>query len=445
MDHTYQYPTPMVAWSSLFVLAITYMISFLDRQILVLLIEPIKADLHLSDTEISLLSGAAFGLVYTVSGLFMGRFADLWVRKYVIMLGVALWSLLTMACGLAQSFLHLFVARTGVGLGEAALTPAAYSMIPDLFPPERLNRVMSIFMVVGVVGGSGAALLLGGLVIGVFQGISAINLPLLGALKIWQLVLLAVGGLSLAMLIPLAFTPEPIRQKSSLSTHGNSLSTSSFSDVLKLLWSNRPIYGPFTIATAFLLLTGYGVGAWLPTYFVRVVGWSASQTGVLMGLIYIPSAIAGGLLAGWSADALRARGIAHGALWVMALGGAASVLALHITIFGPPIFWAKVSGLMLTNFFGMVPVAVYPAILQQITPAEVRGQVSAIFLFIINLVGLACGATIVALVTNQILQDEQAVGRSIAIVASVATFIMLAALLWGRRALAAHMADDLQP
>lgn len=423
-------------------LAMTYMISFLDRQILVLLIDPIKADLDLSDTEISLLSGAAFGLVYTICGLFMGRFADLWVRKYVIMLGVTLWSSLTMACGLAQSFLQLFWARTGVGLGEAALTPAAYSMIPDLFPPERLNRAMSIFMVVGVVGGSGAALLVGGLVIGMFQGVSAISVPLLGSLKIWQLVLIVVGGLSLAMLIPLAFMPEPKRQRSSIATHENCAESLSFVDVLKLLWAKRAIYGPFTIATSFLLLTGYGVGAWLPTYFVRVVGWSASQTGVMMGLIYIPSAIAGGLLAGWSADALRARGVAHGALWIMALGGAASVFALSATIFGPAIFWAKVSGLMLTNFFGMVPVAVYPAILQQITPAEVRGQVSAIFLFIINLVGLACGATIVALVTNQILQDEQAVGISIAIVASVATILMLVALIWGWRSLVAHMAHD---
>lgn len=251
-NHDAQYPAARTAWVTLFILAFTYMFSFLDRQILILLIDPIKTDLGITDTQVSLLSGFAFAIVYTVAGIFMGRAADLWVRKYVIIIGVTIWSLLTMACGFAQNFLQLFLARMGVGFGEAALTPTAYSMIPDLFPPAKLGRAMSVFVVIGIVGGTSASLLVGGLVIGWLKEIDHFILPLIGEIKLWQAVLLVVGIASLCMVIPLSLMKEPLR-------HGIPKLTRhkmSFKEVLGYIKAHKSFYVPFTFSICFLTIAG---------------------------------------------------------------------------------------------------------------------------------------------------------------------------------------------
>ena len=180
------YPSPAIGWTTVVVLSLTYMFSFMDRQILVLLVEPIKQDLQITDTQVSLLTGFAFAAVYAVMGIPMGRAADLKVRKHVIIFGVTIWSLLTMACGLARNFTQLFLARMGVGFGEAALTPTAYSMVADLFPPEKLGRAMSIF-VLGGTAGAALSLLLGGAIIGWVNTVGELSLPLIGVLSAWQL------------------------------------------------------------------------------------------------------------------------------------------------------------------------------------------------------------------------------------------------------------------
>ena len=152
-NHPADYPRPTIAWTTIGVLSLTYMFSMMDRQILVLLIDPIKTDLNITDTQVSLLTGLAFAVIYTVSGIPMGRIADLWVRKYLIIVGVTLWSALTVSSGFARNFLQLFLARMGVGLGEAALPPTAYSIVPDLFPPNKMARGMCVFTLGGVIGG----------------------------------------------------------------------------------------------------------------------------------------------------------------------------------------------------------------------------------------------------------------------------------------------------
>ena len=166
----------------LIVLALTYMVSFMDRQILVLLIDPIKNDLQISDTEVGLLTGLAFAVVYALAGIPMGRAADLWVRKYVIIFGVSVWSTLTILSGCARTFPQLFLARMGVGLGEAALTPTVYAMVPDLFPPHKLARAMSVFVLGGMIGG-GVALLFGGVIVGLVAHLESITLPIIGEIR----------------------------------------------------------------------------------------------------------------------------------------------------------------------------------------------------------------------------------------------------------------------
>ena len=155
-----EYPRPIVAWSTLFILFLAYMSSFVDRMIIGLLVEPIKADFQISDTQVSLLLGLSFAIFYCLVALPIGRLVDIWSRKKIITTGITLWSLMTALCGLAQNYTHLFLARVGVGVGEACLTPAAYSILADSFPPKKLGLAMGIYNM-GTAVGAGLALIIG--------------------------------------------------------------------------------------------------------------------------------------------------------------------------------------------------------------------------------------------------------------------------------------------
>lgn len=181
------WPPARRGWFAVFVLTLAYVISFVDRQILTLLVPAIKADLGLSDTGISLLQGLAFGVFYTLLGLPLGRLADRMNRSKLIAAGMAFWCLMTVACGLSRNFGQLFVARMGVGVGEAALNPAALSILSDYFPPERRSVPISIFVSAGALGG-GLALMIGGGVIAFAESLGAVHVPWLGILQGWQLV-----------------------------------------------------------------------------------------------------------------------------------------------------------------------------------------------------------------------------------------------------------------
>ncbi len=292
-NQSFSYPKPLVAWATVATLSLTYMFSIIDRSILTLLVDPMKEDLGISDTQVSMLTGFAFAAVYAITSLPMGRVSDLWSRKYVIFFGVTVWSLLTIACGFARNFTHIFVARMGVGFGEAALTPTVHAMMPDLFPPERLARGMSVFVTGGLIG-SGLALLVGGAVVGLADQLGTITLPLLGAFKPWQMVLLIVGGMSLLVLIPLATLPEPERHRLP-SDKVSDADKNRFSDVLRYLWQERDFYIPFIIGFSLIAMMLTGIGAWLPSYFIRVLGWSTAETGSLLGMMTMTGMVLGGI------------------------------------------------------------------------------------------------------------------------------------------------------
>ena len=146
------------AWV-LVTLTVTFMFNFLDRQVLALLVMPIKRDLHLSDTQVALLMGFAFAVFYALAGIPLSRLIDRGSRKWMLGLGLGFWSLMTMACGLAQSFAQLALARVGLGVGESCNTPATYSFVADLYPREKLSRAISVINL-GNVGGQGLAMLI---------------------------------------------------------------------------------------------------------------------------------------------------------------------------------------------------------------------------------------------------------------------------------------------
>ncbi|HZZ35295.1 MAG TPA: MFS transporter, partial [Caulobacteraceae bacterium] len=196
------WPRPVYAWYVIGVLLFAYTLSFVDRTVLSLLIGPLRASLHISDTQVSLLLGLAFAVFYTLMGLPLGWVADHWSRRTLIGIGVALWSLMTAGCGLARSYNALFLMRVGVGVGEATLSPAAYSLISDHFPKARLGRAVAVYSI-GVPLGSGIALALGALVIKAVVAAPPLSLPIIGVIEPWRLTFLWIGlpGLLAALLM----------------------------------------------------------------------------------------------------------------------------------------------------------------------------------------------------------------------------------------------------
>ena len=412
------YPKPVMAWTTVIILSFTYMFSFMDRQILVLLVEPIKHDLQITDTQVSLLTGFAFAVVYAVMGIPMGRAADLRVRKHVIIFGVTIWSVLTIYCGFARNFFQLFFARMGVGFGEAALTPTAYSMVADLFPPEKLGRAMSVFVLGGVAAGGALSLLVGGFIIGWVDTVGAVDLPLLGELKAWQLVLIIVGFLSLLMVIPLSLIKEPKRHGDVHASKGAKSVDLPFRDVLKYLWQKKAFYGSFIAGISLINLYGYGAGAWIPSYFIRVHEWDASSAGINLGLLYLFPAVIGGLASGWLSDYFYGKGYKTTPLMIITIAAGISALIIPAVIY-IPFMPLKLSMLVVANLLLVALAVLLPTVMQMATPNRIRAQASAIYLLIGNMIGIGFGPTAIALITDFVFKDDMAVGHSIAVVGVV--------------------------
>lgn len=433
------YPSAKVAWTTVLILSATYMFSMMDRQILVLLIEPIKSELQISDTEVSLLTGFAFALVYTVMGVPMGRLADLWVRKYVIIFGVTVWSLLTAMSGFAKSFWQLFAARMGVGFGESALTPTAYALIPDLFPPDKLARAMSVFVLGGTAIGGGMSLLLGGYVIGYVENYGVITLPWVGELTPWRLVLVIVGMLSLLMIIPLSMLKEPTR-KSIREGCEDKANQQSFKQVLSYMKANKRFYLPFALGAAIANLTAYGMGAWIPSYFIRLYGWDAATTGITIGAMYIFPALIGGLAGGWMSDYFFSRGYKGAPLYLMVMVLGLATLVVPLFVYSPTVelslMFLVILYLLVSLFF-----VLFPTVIQMATPNRMRGQVSAIHLLIGNFLGIGFGPTSIALVTDYIFKDEMAIGHSIALVGVVTYLVATVTLMLALRPFSRKLTD----
>jgi len=419
------YPAPAVAWYTVVVLSVIYMFSFIDRQILVLLIEPVKHDLQISDTQVSLLTGLAFAVLYAVMGVPMGRAADRWSRKLVIMAGITVWSLMTIGCGFARSFWQMFIARMGVGVGEAALTPTGHAMIADLFPPHRMARGMAVFVMGNAIGG-GMALVVGGVVLALIHDSPEVTLPLIGSIRSWQLVFLAVGVPSLLMLLPLATIREPRRRGAADS--GASPTVIPIGRVLGFLWRERRAYSPMFVGGSFLNLFAYGGLAWMPTLFIRVHGMEPSTVGLLFGAMASLAGAIGVFGSGWISDKLRIRG--HLDAPLKAQVGLLS-LALPFMLVGVlspnPVVGMAALTVFYLCFAAMGTLG--PTSTQMVTPGPVRAQVAAMWLLVVNLVGIGMGPTTVALVTDYVLRDEMAVGTSIALVGTI-SLVTGIAIVW---------------
>jgi MFS family permease len=390
------------------VLGLAYLVSFVDRTILSLLIEPIKGELRISDTQIALLQGTAFGLFYITLGVPFGWAVDRWPRTRVIGFGCALWCAMTAVCGIASSFAQLFLARLGVGVGEAALSPGAASMIADLFPPRRRALAMSVYAM-GASLGAGLSMIAGGLIIGWAGSATAVTVPIAGPLAPWRLVLVMVGIFGLLVAVAVLALGEPVRRTGPLNHVGEPQA------LIPFLRSTGGLLGPQFVGIALYGLVSYAVLSWVPAIFIRLHGWTAPQTGLRFGIVFL---VFGGLgaLAGGGLSAALARKNVGGFNLLTALVG---VTVMTPFVIAAPLVengWVALALLAPVAFCFAVPTGASIAAVQEVTPPGLRGQVAALYYLVIGLVGLLLGPLSVAVLTDDVFQDPLKIGWSLATV-----------------------------
>jgi MFS family permease len=426
------YPSSFAAWYSVAVLMLMYIFSFIDRQTISLLVEPMKRDLHISDTQIGMLQGLAFALLYTFLGLPIARLSDRHSRRAIIAGGVFIWSIMATLCGLARSAAQLFIARIGVGVGEAALSPAAYSIITDSFPRSKLGGAFSVYNV-GITIGAGTALLVGGIVVGAVSRAGATyTLPLFGPVHAWQMVFILTGAPGIVLPLLLLTFREP-KRRGLLRTQpisGQIAATNKppLREVLNHAWSNRDFYGLHFVAMGLLALAGYAVASWLPTALIRAYGISAGQAGKVIGVSAILMNSSGMLLAGVLCDRLTKRGWRDAPIVVAAISAAGIAVLSSFPPFMPtvPLVWVAlfISGITFNAYNGVGPMAV-----NQVTPNEYRAQISAVYLFVVNALGLGVGPTLVPFINEHVFHDPLKIRYSMVMVASSSAAIALILLL----------------
>ena len=420
-------------WYIVSLCMLAYIFSFIDRQIISLLIDPIRADLQISDTQFSLLHGLAFAMLYAVAGIPIARLADSRSRPVIISVGIFVWSLATATCGLAKNFIQLFLARMAVGVGEAALSPAAYSMITDSFPKSKLGLALGVYSSGSFLGG-GLALIIGGAGIALVEQWGTQTLPLIGLVKAWQMTFFMVGlpGLLVAALFYLT-VKDPARKGVAKGTdaQGNVVDTEfSFGAVLRYIGEHKAAFAAHYLGFGFLALSLFALMNWGPAYFLRKYGMPVREVGLYLGMVVLIGNSAGVLASGWITDRLTRSGFHDAPLRAGIIGGLGVVIpaALFSQVTG---FAGSLALLAMALFFASFPLATSAAALQLMAPNRMRAQVTALFFLSLNILGITGGSTLVALCTDFVFRDETLVGYSMSLISSLAAIIGVLLLGWG--------------
>ena len=420
------WPSPVVAWSAVAVLLLAYAMAYVDRAILTILVEPIQADLHINDTQIALLHGFAFVIFYVSLGIPLGYLADRGNRKWLVVGSIAVWSAMTAACGFTRSFAQLFAARIGVGVGEAGLSPASYSIIADYFPPTRRSAALGVYTL-GIYLGSGAAIIGGGVIIGLIGGQPTINVPLLGVIKSWQAVFMVVGAPGLLVAALAATVREPARRiKPAAGAVSRTLGGEWSATWIQLLRHPRA-YGLHTIGFAFLGVPFNVTLLWARPFLSRHFGQSPTNAAYVVGLMMLVFASLGVTLGSAAADRLQRR--QSDATIRIGLVAAIALLIPVVALPFMPTLPGAIAALGAILFFGAFAYGAAPAALQLITPNRMRAMISAIYLVLVNLIGLMAGPVATGALTDYVFHDHEAVGYSAAIVCAASVLIAALAFI----------------
>lgn len=410
--------SPTYAWYVVGIMMFAYVVSFVDRLILGLLVQPIKADLGVTDTQIGLLAGAGFAFFYTVMGVPLARLADSTNRKWLIIAGIALWSVMTAASAFATSFGGLLVARIGVGVGEATLTPAATSIIVDYFSRDRVARALGVYSM-GVYLGAGLAMLAGSLVVQAVTTSGPVAIDGLGTFNGWQLAFLLAalpGALAVALMLTVREPPRTEHAGALAARHGDD--TPPLRELFAFLRRHRGLlaahcFGYGAVGTA---VTAYLV--WAPEMLRRAHGIPISQAALVYGGLLVTLGTIGPYLGGWWAQRDVARGHPDAELRVSVIATALLTPFLVIAPLMPSLTLAAVA-LAPVVLLLAVPQGLSPTVLQLIAPNRLRGQVLSAFMLVAVLAAYLVGPTAVPVLAVQVFGSDQALDRALALLCGV--------------------------
>lgn len=410
-------------WAAPILLMAAYSLSWTDRILPAIMVEPMKASLGASDTELAMLTGFAFALSHATLSLPLSWLADYGDRAVLIALGVLVWSLMTAACGVAPDFRTLFIFRMGVGLGEAVLLPAAYSLIADLFSREDRPKAIMLF-VLGWPIGSALAFAGGGSLLGYFESGSP---AVLGGIEAWRATFLIVGAAGVVIAMLMMLLPEPRRRQGQFSkaerTEEAMASTGEF-----LVYLRRASFFlvPLIIAVTMLNMFANGFMTWIAPLFERRFGWATPAVGAALGPTVLITGLVGAPLGAWLIATVGRWRRQDGAVTVLAL---VSGLMLPLAALSPLAASgvAALAGISFVLTMAAVGGVAAPAAVVNSAPPAMRARVFAVYLVIANLLGSGGGALVYALSTDYLFGDATKLHLSMATVS--AALLALALLL----------------
>jgi MFS family permease len=433
------YPRPAYAWYVVVVLLIAYILAFVDREVMSLLVPDIKRTLGISDTKMSLLLGGAFAIFYTFFGVLIAWFADRGNRRWLIFAGVTVWSIMTMLCGLATSFPTLFMARIGVGAGEAALNPPALSILKDYFPPDRMGRAIGLYTA-GVSSGSGLAFVIGGTIYPGVQMAGPVEWPIIGMVEPWQQMFIWVGAPGVLVALLIMTIREPVRREF-LKT-GLAPQAAPIWETLKFICVRWRAFIVLFLALSVLAIMAYGIGFWIPEFLRRTYGLGPVELGSYIrwrGVISIVFGLIGVVSGGWLCDIFRQR---YADAYVRVCLVAFVFMAVGYSTFAlMPTPTLAILMLIPAYIGAAAPTAAGAAAVVAIAPPNMRAQIVAFYYFTLNFVGFFVGPTAVAMMTDYYFHDEAQLRYSLASVAATVAIIGTALLLYNLKHFRASVAE----
>jgi len=416
------YPSRGYAWYVVFVLYLAYVLAFVDRQIMTFMVQPIRSEFGITDFEFSMVHGFGFVIFYSVLGIPIARLADRYSRRNIAAVGVGLWSLMTAACGLAGSYMQLFLARLGVGVGEASISPSAISLISDYFPPDKRALPINLYSS-GVTGGAGLANIFGGMVVGFTMAGGVHSLPILGEMRAWQVAFVLVGLPGVLIALLLLTVREPKRQERKAEVVQVSIR-----DALRYLRTHWTAYAGVMVAAGFAAMANYGAFSWVPALYDRVYGWGPAEIGTKFGIITIIAGTAGLWGSGVAVRKLAQAGVSAPHIKIMIVATILSVppAALLMAVHDP--YWT-LACLSLITLLMCTPIGLAQGAIAAITPNELRAQLIAVYLLVTAFLGMGAGPNGVAAITDFVYKNDAAVGSSIAFLATGACVVSIIILI----------------
>lgn len=422
------WPAPARAWSVVALFCVAAILSYTDRQILGLLVDPIRADLHVSDTQVGVLQGIAFAIVYSFAGLPLGRLADLVQRRSVILVGIALWSVGTLSCGYAGSFGTLFAGRLVVGVGEAALAPAATSMIADMFPTARRGAAVGLFAM-GMVIGGGAAISIGGTVLSIAAHGAFADVPVLANLAPWRIVLVLLGLSGVPLLLLLLLVREPLRHRTAVESGE---ADDGLRAILAQLGHVRRALIPLVLGCALMSVGDFAMLSWAPALLGRRYLLSPQAIALALGTPIVIAAALASLGGGAISDRLALRRGPAGRLF---LAGCSAIVALPFALIALASSANQaIACVALWSLFSTVAGIVGMTAILEIVPNRARGLSASFISFGNIMLGLGGGATLTGFVTDHVFGSPLAVGRSLTLVILPAGLIAIVLFFLASRA-----------